>query len=158
MLVRQEALQSAGLLDERTFIYSEEPDLCRRIRLNGWDLRHLPLMTIIHHAGKAGIRPKLLAQDVYSRLLYCRKHMTRSHRVLFRLALGLKYLLRVAIAAVHPGSTEARRANAAALRVVLGLSVAPFEAPPPTALRPFVKRSCRPGGEKAVLMRPSSAP
>ena len=32
MLARREALLSAGLLDERSFIYSEEPDLCLRIK------------------------------------------------------------------------------------------------------------------------------
>ena len=35
MLARREALESAGLLDERFFIYSEETDLCLRIRQRG---------------------------------------------------------------------------------------------------------------------------
>ena len=32
MLARREALESTGLMDERSFIYSEEPDLCLRMR------------------------------------------------------------------------------------------------------------------------------
>jgi GT2 family glycosyltransferase len=36
MLARREALQSAGFLDERFFIYSEEPDLCLRMKRAGW--------------------------------------------------------------------------------------------------------------------------
>ena len=36
MLARREALLSAGLLDERFFIYSEEPDLCLRMKRAGW--------------------------------------------------------------------------------------------------------------------------
>ena len=43
MLARRDALLSAGLLDERFFIYSEEPDLCLRMKRAGWDVRHLPL-------------------------------------------------------------------------------------------------------------------
>ena len=31
-----------GLLDERFFIYSEETDLCLRIKQAGWEIRHLP--------------------------------------------------------------------------------------------------------------------
>ncbi|HYM53828.1 MAG TPA: glycosyltransferase, partial [Solirubrobacteraceae bacterium] len=58
MLIRREALLSAGLLDERFFIYSEEPDLCLRIRRAGWQVRHLPQMTIVHHVGNAGIRQR----------------------------------------------------------------------------------------------------
>jgi GT2 family glycosyltransferase len=32
MFARREALWSAGLMDERFFIYSEEPDLCLRMK------------------------------------------------------------------------------------------------------------------------------
>ena len=41
MLARREALESAGFLDERFFIYSEEPDLCLRIKRAGWRVCHL---------------------------------------------------------------------------------------------------------------------
>ena len=41
-VARREALQSAGFLDERFFIYSEEVDLCLRIRQAGWKIVHLP--------------------------------------------------------------------------------------------------------------------
>ena len=39
MFCRREALLSAGLLDERFFIYSEEPDLCLRMKRAGWARR-----------------------------------------------------------------------------------------------------------------------
>ena len=55
MLTRREALLSAGCFDERYFLYSEEEDFCRRVRASGWDIRHLPELTIVHHVGKAGI-------------------------------------------------------------------------------------------------------
>ena len=32
MFARREALEAAGFLDERFFIYCEEPDLCLRIK------------------------------------------------------------------------------------------------------------------------------
>ncbi len=67
MFARREALESAGFMDERFFIYSEEPDLCLRLKGAGWKIRHLPQMTIVHHAGKAGIRPRMAAQDAYTR-------------------------------------------------------------------------------------------
>jgi len=63
MLARREALLDAGLLDERFFLYSEEPDLCLRIKRAGWQVRHLPQMTIVHHAGKGGVQPRMVAQD-----------------------------------------------------------------------------------------------
>ena len=42
MLARREALDTAGCFDERFFLFSEEVDLCWRIRQAGWDIRHLP--------------------------------------------------------------------------------------------------------------------
>ena len=76
MLARREALESAGYFDERFFIYSEETDLCLRIKAAGWDIRHLPIMTVLHHADKAGVNPKMAAQDAYARKQYSRKHFS----------------------------------------------------------------------------------
>ncbi len=58
MLARREAVLSAGLFDERFFLYSEEPDLCLRMKRAGWGVRHLPTMTILHHSGKGGHPPQ----------------------------------------------------------------------------------------------------
>ena len=40
MLARREALFGAGFMDERFFLYSDEPDLCLRIRRAGWRIVH----------------------------------------------------------------------------------------------------------------------
>ncbi len=69
MLARREAIESAGFLDERFFMYSDETDFCRRIKAAGWEIRHLPSMTIIHHEGKAGIKPSIESLNASSRML-----------------------------------------------------------------------------------------
>src|SRR5205085_3033216 len=89
MIARKEALVSAGAMDERFFIYSEEPDLCLRIKKAGWDVRHLPTMTILHHAGKAGLNPRMLAQETYARRQYAMKHFSTLRGVAFTAAIGL---------------------------------------------------------------------
>ena len=83
MLIRREALLSAGLLDERFFLYCEEADLCLRIKRTGWSVRHLPAMTIMHHIGKGGHDPRIDAQQAYSRRQFARKHFGPVHRLLF---------------------------------------------------------------------------
>ena len=134
MFARREALESAGFMDERFFIYSEEPDLCLRLKGAGWQIRHLPQMTIVHHAGKAGIRPRMSAQDTYTRIQLARKHFSPAHRMAYEVALALGYLVR----AIAPDGREAssgRRAGAqAALRVLLGIDGPPFGAPPRQAV------------------------
>lgn len=135
MLARREALESAGYLDERSFIYSEEPDLCLRMKKAGWEIRHLPFMTILHHADKAGINPKMAAQDAVSRVHYARKHYSRLHRAAYLAALSTRYALRLA----WPfGDSERRQlsheAARGALRIVLGSKQLPFGPPPGQAV------------------------
>ena len=137
MLARREALLGAGLLDERFFIYSEETDLCLRIKEAGWEIRHLPSMTIVHHAGKGGVRPKMVAQDAFARRQYALKHFSRPARAAYLAAL----LARHSIRAVAPGGEERgqdRRAAArTALRTLVGRSAPPFGEPPTTTVAPL---------------------
>lgn len=130
MVARREALESAGYMDERFFIYSEEPDLCLRMKRAGWDVRHLPVMTILHHADKAGPSPRMAAQDAYARLQYAHKHLTPVHRVAYRAALALRWLLRL------PGRGPRRSAARASLAILLGRAAPPFGSPPAQALVP----------------------
>jgi GT2 family glycosyltransferase len=134
LLVRREALESAGYLDERFFIFSEETDLCLRIKRAGWQVRHLPTMTILHHAEKAGINPKMTAQDAFTRIQYARKNYSPPHRAIYLAILALRYVVRL----VPLGGQGALRAEAArrALRVLSRLDEPPFGPPPLQAVAP----------------------
>lgn len=135
MLARMEALYGGGFMDERFFIYGEEPDLCLRIQQAGWEIRHLPLMTILHHAGKAGINPKMEAQNALARAQHALKHFGRLHRAAYLGALGLRYGAR----AVAPGDgdrgRQRREASRRALRVLAHREEPPFGEPPGQAVR-----------------------
>ena len=69
---RRRSTQVGGL-DERFFMYSEETDWCYRLRAAGWDVRHLPLMTVAHHTGRMA-RPDLFAQNSTPSCCSPRKH------------------------------------------------------------------------------------
>jgi N-acetylglucosaminyl-diphospho-decaprenol L-rhamnosyltransferase len=115
MLVRREAIESAGLLDERFFMYSDEADFCRRIKTAGWDVRHLPQMTIVHHAFKDGVKPSVEILSAHSRMKYARKHFSPVHRAAFQGAVELRHALR----AVYAGGGETGRSKRAAHRQVI---------------------------------------
>jgi GT2 family glycosyltransferase len=51
LMVRREAIQAAGLLDEGYFMYAEEVDWCWRMRQAGWPLYCVPSAIVIHHGG-----------------------------------------------------------------------------------------------------------
>jgi GT2 family glycosyltransferase len=135
MLARRQALQSAGFLDERFFIYSEEPDLCLRIKRHGWKVVHLPEMAIIHHACKGGIRPRMIAQDLYARRQYAHKHFAAPHRVAYLGAVAVRHAIRALPGGSDPETAAARRAAAKlALRTLAGRAKPPFGDPPVTAV------------------------
>jgi N-acetylglucosaminyl-diphospho-decaprenol L-rhamnosyltransferase len=131
MLVRREALQSAGFMDERFFLYYEETDLCLRIKTAGWEIRHVPYLTILHHANKAGWNPRLDAQAAFAKRQYFEKHLSPLHRLAATSALALGYTLRWVFGGDVPGRQESSRA---ALITLLGLGPPPFGHPPRVAL------------------------
>src|SRR5262249_6260020 len=106
MLARREALFGAGVMDERFFLFSDEPDLCLRIRRAGWRVIHSPAMTIVHHAGKAGAKPRLFAQEVLARRIYARKHFAPAHRMLYVGALIARYGLRTVVPNGSPDASQ----------------------------------------------------
>ena len=136
MLARREALESAGWLDERLFLYSDEPDLARRIKQAGWSVRHLPQMAILHHARKMGWNPRGHAQYAYAYRQYLAKHLSRPHRGAALTSLTLGYALRVLAFRLRRRPEDAPRAMVAALRTLVGRDGPPYEPPPPTAVRP----------------------
>jgi GT2 family glycosyltransferase len=129
LVVRREAVEQAGGLDERFFLFSEETDWCYRLRRHGWDVRHLPVMTVYHHSGRMA-RPDLFAQNSFSKVLYARKHFSPPRRGAFRSALAARHALRVAAlapaAALRPRLRTRVEAERRALAVVLGLAPPPY--------------------------------
>lgn len=57
VMIRPEALESVGAMDEGFFLYFEEVDLMRRLADAGWETWHTPEAVIRHDAGQStGIR------------------------------------------------------------------------------------------------------
>ena len=50
------AFRSVGGFDERYFLYCEDTDLCLRLQLAGWGLRHVPQVLVTHDARRASHR------------------------------------------------------------------------------------------------------
>ncbi len=144
MFVRREALESAGFLDERFFMYSEETDLCRRIKTAGWEVRHLPLVTIVHHEGKAGINPRIERLNAYTRVMYARKHFSPAHRAVYFGALLLRHGLRSIWAGGGDIGRLRREANRQTVRTLLGRQPLPFGPPARFAVHPADAAERRP--------------
>jgi N-acetylglucosaminyl-diphospho-decaprenol L-rhamnosyltransferase len=76
ILARRLALEAVGGFDERLFIYSEDPDLCLRLRDAGYHSAYFPYASLVHfeNATTGGVPERRIAQMERSRALYARKH------------------------------------------------------------------------------------
>jgi GT2 family glycosyltransferase len=76
LLVRHEAYQQVGGLDEGFFMYSEEMDWCRRLKDAGWQVVYQPAASIVHHEGKSSqqVVPARHIHFQTSKVRYFRKH------------------------------------------------------------------------------------
>jgi len=127
MLARRVAVEDAGLMDERFFLFSEETDLCAGVADGGWEVRYLPAMTIFHDFGKNGLSPRLSAQEAYARRQYLFKRSGSVSRAMSTAALALFHARRALVSAGSDESSRGKRAAArASLRVVLGVAPPPF--------------------------------
>lgn len=125
LIVRKEAIASAGPLDERFFLYSEEADWCLRIRRAGWDVRHMPQLAVVHHQGGYE-RPELAAQLSYSKLLFARKHFSPLACAATRLALAAGHTLRIVLLVPRRGQRSRVRRELRALAVTVRVAPPPF--------------------------------
>lgn len=51
LMVRREAIEAAGLLDDNYFMFAEEVDWCWRMQRAGWPFYCVPRARVIHHGG-----------------------------------------------------------------------------------------------------------
>jgi N-acetylglucosaminyl-diphospho-decaprenol L-rhamnosyltransferase len=123
LCARSDAIEQVGLLDERSFLYAEETDWCLRFRERGWDVRHIPMMTVTHLKGDMS-RPEAVAQLGHSRRRYAYKHLGWPGAIAAHAGLVIGRLLRLTAVApaalVRPALRRRVWAEALALAVLLG--------------------------------------
>jgi N-acetylglucosaminyl-diphospho-decaprenol L-rhamnosyltransferase len=73
MLVRREAIDSVGLLDEDFFLFSEETDWCYRFRAAGWKVLFYPGAEVMH-VGGASHGGRFFRENVRGHLRFFAKH------------------------------------------------------------------------------------
>lgn len=67
MLVRREAVESVGLMDERFFLYFEDVDWCYRMKQKGWKVYYYPQSVITHGYARDSAQ-KVLNRSVIAHL------------------------------------------------------------------------------------------
>jgi GT2 family glycosyltransferase len=102
MLMRKQALDKVGLLDEEFFMYGEDVDLSWRIILGGWKNYYFPGTRIIHYKGESTKKGSLNYVFVFynAMAIFARKHFSQKHAATYSAIIKMAIWMRAFIAVI----------------------------------------------------------
>ena len=116
LLVRREAIDHVGLLDEDYFMYVEETDWCYRMNKLGWKVYYLPDVQIVHWGGQSANQQseRMFAQLFKSKFIFFRKHHGPISARTLRVAAPVTSFLKIGLWAIAYliGGNDKRRMKA----------------------------------------------
>ena len=100
MLMRKEALDKVGLLDETFFMYGEDIDLSYRITQGGYKNYYFADSSIIHYKGESTKKSSVNYVIVFYKAMaiFAQKHFSQNHASAFSFLIFLAIYLRAAAA------------------------------------------------------------
>lgn len=103
MLMRKEALDKVGLLDEAFFMYGEDIDLSYRIIQGGYKNYYFPETRIIHYKGESTKKSSVNYVFVFYRamIIFARKHFSQKNAKLFSFLINLAIYFRAGVAILN---------------------------------------------------------
>jgi N-acetylglucosaminyl-diphospho-decaprenol L-rhamnosyltransferase len=76
LMVRRAAIDQVGGFDEAFFMFNEDVDWCRRMKLAGWANVYVPQARVVHHVGasKKRVAPRVIVERHRGMIHYFHKH------------------------------------------------------------------------------------
>lgn len=99
MMVRRDAIDKIGFLDEDFFMYGEDIDWCFRIKEAGYKVVYFPKVKIIHYKGASSRKKKYKTLYEFHRAMYLfyNKHYFKKYNILITLFVYLGIAVRFLI-------------------------------------------------------------
>ena len=96
-LVRKQGIEQVGVMDERYFVYGDDPDWCYRFKKSGWKIMFTPEPNIIHYGGQTtnNLSRKFKLQLSGSKLIFMKLHRNKWSFPIACFLMALFFLLRV---------------------------------------------------------------
>lgn len=84
MMLRKEAIEQVGLLDETFFMYGEDIDWCYRIKQAGWKNYYHPKVNIIHYKGESSKKQstRMIGEFHKSMFIFYNKHYKNKYNII----------------------------------------------------------------------------
>lgn len=113
MMVRKEAIDEVGALDEDYFMYGEETDWCLRMRKKGWKIAYIPEAEVVHFEARSAstlAKEETWRRRILSEFLFYGKHYPPFSTTMLRMQKIMKALWRMPFlylaAMLKPGDVE----------------------------------------------------
>lgn len=76
LMARRAAIEQVGGMDEAFFMFNEDVDWCRRMRLAGWSITYVPSAEVMHHVGasRGRVAPRVIVERHRGMIHYFHKH------------------------------------------------------------------------------------
>ena len=99
ILIRHEAIEQIGTMDESFFMYGEETDWCYRLKKNGWKIMFTPVGQIIHFGGQSTAKTPvaMMIQLRLSILRFIKKHYCWPSHIIARFLIAIFFAVRLPI-------------------------------------------------------------
>lgn len=96
-LISRKAVEKAGLLDEKIFMYGEEVEWCYRIKYAGFRVEYYPQASIYHYKGQSSVKSEGagIDQEYLAIIYFYKKHQQGWKLPAVRLLLASGALLRL---------------------------------------------------------------
>lgn len=103
IMIKRSIFQMVSGFDESYFMYSEDLELCYRVREAGFDCLYVPDAQIIHHGGGSSNSARSMFSTVMTRqsiFRFLKRHRGRFVAGCYRAAMGISSLIRLPLIAV----------------------------------------------------------
>ena len=97
MMIRREVFAGVKCFSEDYFMYSEDLDLCYKVKRSGYTNYYVGDASIIHFAGRSSRPEWALIMKCRSDLRFCAQNRGRAYAVLFRVAMIANAMARLAV-------------------------------------------------------------
>lgn len=123
MLMRKEALDKVGLLDENFFMYGEDIDLSYRIVLGGYKNYYFPETSIIHYKGESTKKSSVNYVFVFynAMIIFAKKHFSAKNARAYSFLINMAIYFRASLALLSRFVRKAVIPTIDLLFVLLGL-------------------------------------
>jgi GT2 family glycosyltransferase len=99
LMMRRSVFEDVALFSTDYFMYSEDIDLCFKVKRSGWKNYYVPSAAVVHHVGGSTAKSKVSAFSsvmmLESRWRFFRKTRSNRYCILYRVAMFLVSVIRV---------------------------------------------------------------